>query len=274
MGRDRDRGRLGVPSLHVGEPVGESQNLTSRGAIVTPEISVTQGSGSPTTLKYKKVGTSAIGEQHLNRRNSVTNKAQGIVPLDQHTKLSNVNIPSSSATTQRRFNTIKQQTPVLHVSNKVKAHPQQKQINNKIKSLFAKYPNLTETKTFQEEKVKTNPEIQNTPINPLSPTPNFVWYDSVEQDNHKHHLSSVVPDPYLTQTQGQERLPLSPPPHYLGRNYLGRWVTSDTPSRPDKPRWPAKTSYQPGFLTGRAAFKQITSSTTPSQVSKSKCSSQ
>ena len=86
MGRDRDRGRPGVPSLHVGEPV---------------------GSGSPTALKCKEVRTSAI------------------VILDQHTKLStnNANPLSPPATTQRRSNTIKKRAHVPQVSDNVKPSP-------------------------------------------------------------------------------------------------------------------------------------------------------
>ena len=176
---------------------------------------------------------------------------------DQHTKLSttNTSFPFPLAPTQRRFNNTKQQAqipgsnivkpssnngkenirPSLQQTQSkrrilIKAYPQQKQTNNK--NLFAKYPNLTETKLSQEGNVKTSPEIQNAPINPLSPTPNFVWYDSVTQD------SPAAPDLNPTPPHGQKVLPLPPPAHYLGR-----WV-----SRPAKPRWSAQNSYQPGSL--------------------------
>ena len=67
VGRDGDGGRPGAPSMHGAELVGEDLDLTSRGAIVIPEISVIGGSGYPSSPIHEKVGTSAIGEKTLNR---------------------------------------------------------------------------------------------------------------------------------------------------------------------------------------------------------------
>ena len=228
--RDEDGGRPGVSSMHVTELVSEALNLTSRGAIVIPDISEIRGSGySSSSLP------------------------------DQPSKLSTANaiLHPPPATKQTRSNIIEQQAHVLHVFNRFKSSPNNTTTSKRIKSLHTKYPNLTETKTTQEKEYITNP---------LSPTPNFDWYDSIEQDNRNLHLNPVVsasylknPNPHPTRSHGQDRLPSSAPTHYLGR-----WVTPDTP--PGKPRWPAKTIYQPSYLTKRTESKFITSSTTPPQA--------
>ena len=73
----------------------------------------------------------------------------------------------------------------------IKAHPQQEQTNNI--NLFAKYPDITVTKLSQESNVKTSSWIQSEPTNPLSPTPNFDWYKSIEQEDYNVNPKPVVP---------------------------------------------------------------------------------